>query len=110
MAERHFMNPAYGRHMGSDGAKPHHGSDGERHGGKPHPHSVHIHHAGDGEPHPGNPHHVHVHHADGSHEHTEHENYSEAMNHAHSIGGESGQDHGLAGEGEDSGDELSEEA
>lgn len=101
----HFMNKAHGKHM-SEGAgkKPaaDAGHDGghEEHSSGAHPHSVHIHHAGSGDPHPDNAHHVHIHHADGSHEHSEHGNFNEAMDHAHSIGGGEGQDHGFSsGEG-----------
>ena len=59
-------------------------SDGEAKSGGKHPHSVHIHHAGQGEPKAGNPHHVHVHHADGTHEHSDHGSFDEAMDHAQS--------------------------
>jgi hypothetical protein len=55
-----------------------------------HPHSVSIHHAGAGEPKHSNPHHVHVHHADGTHEHSEHANFQEAMDHANSKSPEAG--------------------
>jgi hypothetical protein len=105
----HFMNPAHGKHM-TDGAKPakkaaaHHDAGHEEHGGGAHPHSIHIHHAGSGEPHHENPHHVHIHHADGTHEHSEHGNFAEAMEHAHSIGGGEGQDHGFS-----SGEEMENE-
>lgn len=50
--------------------------------GGPHPHSIHIHHAGQGQPHAGNAHHVHIHHADGTHEHSDHGSFQEAMDHA----------------------------
>ncbi len=63
-------------------------SQGEKKG---HPHSVSIHHAGQGEPKAENPHHVHVHHSDGSHEHSDHANFGEAMDHAQSQGSEPGQ-------------------
>lgn len=74
------------------------GNHDEKKGSGAHPHSIHIHHAGDGAPHPSNPHHVHVHHADGSHEHSDHGSFEEAMSHAQSkaseagapLGGESG--------------------
>ena len=78
----HFMNPQRGKHM--------HGEGGEEHHGGSHPHSIHIHHAGSGAPHAHNPHHVHVHHADGRHEHSDHGNFQEAMDHAHSVIGSGG--------------------
>lgn len=84
------MNPAVGRHLGHEPEpeekETHDGSGGT------HPHSVSIHHAGPHPPHPSHPHHVHVHHADGTHEHSEHANFGEAMNHAQSVGGGGGQE------------------
>ena len=96
-----YMNPQRGRHMTHDMEG---GAQNQGQGPK-HPHSIHIHHAGDGEPHHGNPHHVHVHHADGSHEHSEHGNFKEAMDHAHSMSGGGESDHG-EDEGQLQGEDL----
>lgn len=86
------LNPQRDRHL-AEGM-------GEMDGGS-HPQSIHIYHAGPGKPHPGNPHHVHIHHADGTHEHSDHANFSEAMNHvnARCSGGEQRPEN-AGGEGE----------